>query len=532
MTATASTAPWSYVLDAWADPADRPVIDAFAVLGYEPNCLPRIKAAERAGFSRSIDAARAGVTLPAPCGRCPQERFHAATEDDVLFGGQSGGGKTRGLLMEGIRACVRHPGTWVAAYRRTYDELAESLLKDLAKLGYAKALGATWNKTEKELTFPTVGIRQSKMRFRYAESTDDAELRQGGDYQLILVDERTLMRPGVVDVLTERLRSDEPEEIPVLGLRSSANPGGASHGEVKARYIDATDHGAKVITDEFGRTRRFIQSRLSDNPYLDRDKSYHRTLDAIPDPARRKAMKEGDWSVFAGQFFSTWNRNRHVVDPFPIPETWEREEGIDYGYAAPWAVVFGAYDGDGRCWLWNELYETGVGATEQAARILAIDEDDVAARHADPSMWAKVGETNTIAETYEEAGCTIVKAVNDRKNGWARMHHFLAEMPACPIHRALGWETCPRLHVFSNCVNFIRTVADAPRSKAKPEDLDTTCDDHVLDAARYLTMGRSGFSEAVAPQELPQANAWDMGASAADYGDGWDAGGYADYDQR
>ncbi len=325
------------------------------------------------------------------------------------------------------------------------------------------------------------------------------------------------MAPGIVGVLRERLRSSDPA-VPVLGIRSSANPGGPSHGEVKAAYIEATDHGAKVVTDSSGRTIRFIPAKLSDNPYLDRDEGYKRILESIPDPARRKAMKDGDWDVFAGQFFSTWRRDRHVVDPFPVPTEWEREEGIDYGYAAPWAVAFLAFDGDGRAWMYNELYDTGVGATEQAARILAVEatSGEASARHADPSMWAKVGENNTIAETYDEAGCTIRKAVNDRVNGWARVHHYLAEMPACVVHRSapFGWATCPRLHVFSNCTNLIRTLPNAPRDKNKPEDIDTNCDDHGLDSLRYCLMGRGVPFDPAPPQEMPQENPWDLGASA------------------
>lgn len=474
MTIAPSPDPWRSVLNYWADPDDEPAIDAFAVLGYEPNCLPRLKARER------------GEVI-APCGQCPQEQFHAATEDDVLYGGAAGGGKSLALLMEGLRACVRYPGMWVAGYRRTYDELEESLLKELEKLSFAEKLGARWNAGKHELTFPRRRGRTSKMRFRYAETKDDAIRRQGGDYQLLLVDERTLMAPGVVAVLAERLRSADAE-VPVIGLRSSANPGGPSHGEAKTDYIEATNHGAKVVTDGAGRTIRFIPAKLSDNPHLDRDAGYHRTLDAIKDPARRKAMKDGDWDVFAGQYFAQWRLSRHVVKPFPVPVEWEREAGIDYGFAAPWAVAFMAFDGDGRAWMYNELYDTGVGATDQAARILAVEEatGEVRARHADPSMWAKVGENNTIAETYAEAGCTIRKAVNDRVNGWARVQHYLAEMPACLIHQDMGWLTCPRLHVFENCANLIRTLPNAPRDKNKPEDIDTTCEDHCLVAGTMV----------------------------------------------
>ena len=68
-------------------------VDAFAALGYEPTCMPRHRARERGD-----------LVIPEPCGMCPQELFHAATEDSVLYGGSAGGGKTLSLIMEGIRA--------------------------------------------------------------------------------------------------------------------------------------------------------------------------------------------------------------------------------------------------------------------------------------------------------------------------------------------------------------------------------------------------------------------------------------------
>lgn len=117
--------------------------------------------------------------------------------------------------------------------RRTYDELAESLYPEFQRIGWARALGGRWNKTDKEITFP----HGSVISLRYLESLDDASRRQGGAYQYLLVNERTLMPPGTVDVIArERLRS--AHGIPVLGIRSTSNPGGASHGEVRLHYVD------------------------------------------------------------------------------------------------------------------------------------------------------------------------------------------------------------------------------------------------------------------------------------------------------
>src|SRR5258708_3131569 len=84
---------------------------------------------------RRINIANAQIDVFAKLGYVPtpkQAEFHAAKEFDVLYGGAAGGGKTVAVLMDGIRACVRHPRLRVGAFRRTNGELEESLLAELA----------------------------------------------------------------------------------------------------------------------------------------------------------------------------------------------------------------------------------------------------------------------------------------------------------------------------------------------------------------------------------------------------------------
>ena len=155
-----------------------------------------------------------------------QQVFHDATEFDVLFGGSSGGGKSVALVGHAIRECSRYPGMRVGAFRRTYPELKESLLTELSTtFGYAQALGASWNGNEYELRFPNGSL----IMFRYAETLKDATRRQGGQYQLLIFDERTLTPPDVVAFLESRLRSGRAD-IPVLGIRSSRTRAGAGTG--------------------------------------------------------------------------------------------------------------------------------------------------------------------------------------------------------------------------------------------------------------------------------------------------------------
>lgn len=434
-------------------------LDVFSILGYEPHAK--------------------------------QREFHDATEWDVLYGGSAGGGKSVAIVAEGIRAAARYPGLRVLLVRRTYDELNESIFPALRKFEYAARLGARWNGTERELRFGN----GSMFRFRYLETLDDASRRQGGEYQLLLVDELTLMPPGVVDILRyERLRA--ADGLPVIGVRCTSNPGGPSHGQVKDRYIDATEHGTQVATDEHGLTVRFIEARATDNPHL--DSGYHKRLAAIPDPSRRAAMRDGDWDQFAGMMFKEYRYDRHTVDPVTLPATWRRYNGIDWGFANPWAVLWAAVDEDDRVWIYREIYQTRVGESDQAEQILAAEAEDeqILARWADDAMWATRGDAKPIAEIYADHGVVLTpagKGPGSRVTGWQRWHSYLAEADACPHHRAMGWATCPSVHIFRTCTSLLSELRSLPHATTgNPEDADSNAPDHAMDASRYLLINLGG----------------------------------------
>ena len=483
-------------------------LDVFRLIGYEVNCLPRHRVreqiAEKLGLPDAYDyRVDEHGGLPEHCGECPQEQFHAATESDVLYGGASGGGKSHAITAEGIKWCARYPGLRVLLVRKSYDELEESIFPALRKFAYGQALGCKWNGVKNELRF----TNGSYFRFRYLETIDDAARRQGGEYQLLLVDELALMMPGVVDILRyERLRSSGG--LPVIGVRATSNPGGPDHGGVKKRYIEATDDGTKIARDEHGLTVRFIKAKASDNPRL--DPMQKKRLDAIPDPNRRAAMRDGDWGAFSGQVFPQFSKDRHTLDSFPLPYTWNRYNGLDWGYSAPWCTLWAAVDEDRRVWIYRELYETHVGEADQARRILeAEDGEHIIARWADDACFATRGDAKAISEIYAEQGVHLTpagKGPGSRITGLQRWHTYMAEGPACPHHRSMGWDTCPMVHIFrAACRNLIAELESLPyATKGNIEDADTKAPDHAYDAGRYLLLNLDGGAQFFPSPEAPQ----------------------------
>ena len=460
----------------WEPPPD----DAFAKLGFVPNPGPQ---------TRFLSLPDANI--------------------DVLFGGAVGGSKSTSLLAYAIRSCCRFPGLQAFWFRRTFPELEHSVLRQLARWGYGQRLGCRWRADKYELRFPGGSI----LTFAHAKDLKEASALLSAEINLLLIDERTTMPPDVVDMLYTRVRTGVPG-VPCLGIRSATNPGSAGHSRVLTDYIEATAHGEREITDANKRRRIFIQSRITDTPQLGAD--YLANLSGLPENLR-KAYLEGDWSVFAGQAFTEWRYARHVMQPFAIPDTWKRFNGIDGGYRAPWCVLWGAEDPDGRLYLYREIYSPGVGETDQAKRILAAEApgEHVAVRFADDSMWAVTGESKPSSALYAEAGVHLTpagKGPGSRVTRVRRTRTYLAEAPACPHHRALGWDTCPLMHVFPRCENLIRTLPTLPHaSTGDPEDVDTHAEDHAYDAMSYLLVNLGGGPEFPILDEPPKSLAAELG---------------------
>lgn len=431
-------------------------------------------------------------------GYTPSERqqvFHDASRqkiDAILYGGAAGGGKTAAFIMEALWLAANYPGIRIGCFRRSYPELEESFLQELARRQFAKPLGAIWNATNKVLKFPN----GSSINFTYAETVQDASRILGGEYQAFFIDEAGQMLPTVIQHIEERLRSGN-RLVPVVGLRLATNPGGVGHLSLKQRFINPTRHGKIIHTDENGSTTAFIPAKATDNPHL--NKGYFRVLDSIPDPQRRAAMRDGNWDAMVGQFFEQWDRNKHVVSQFDVPKQWQRYCGIDYGVRAPFAAIWGAVDNDQRLWIYREIYASGVYAEDQAKAIVQAERDageEEVIRVADPSMWGDRGTPLSVSDIYGMNECGIMQANNNRMNGWARVHSYLNNGPACAIHREMGWEECPMLHVFEEaCPMFIETIPTLPRSPLKPDDAETkNVEDHIADALRYMCMEVGTFA--------------------------------------
>ena len=434
-----------------------------------------------------------------------QQLFLAEKHKHVAFGGARGGGKSWAVRDKAKRLALRYPGIKILIVRRTYPELENNHIATLR----SELQGiAVYIKSERQFCFPG----GSTIKFGYCAKDSDLNQYQGAEYDVIFLDEATQLQELWIKKITACLRgvNDFPKRI-----YYTCNPGGVSHGYIKRLFIDR-----KYQRGENPEDYAFIQSLLTDNRVLmERQPDYVNQLEALP-PKLRDAWLYGRWDIFEGQFFEEFRvepdvelchkagitpeearqqgRFTHVIPAFDLNSGsrrgWNILRSYDFGYHKPFSLGYWAVDYDGVLYRILELYgctETpneGVKwPPEEQFRAMAELErthpwlkgrrilDSVA----DPAIWdASRGES--IADTAAKYGIYFTPGDNQRIPGWMQLHY----------RRQFDENGYPRMYIFENCKAFIRTIPQMMYSQTKPEDLDTTLEDHVADETRYLCMSR------------------------------------------
>ena len=100
---------------------------------------------------------------------------------------------------------------------------------------------------------------------------------------------------------------------------------------------------------------------------------------------------------------------------------------------------------------------------------------------ADPAIFdeSKKNMGMTQAEELGKYGCIYERADNKRVAGWQQIRS-----------RLTGRDGKPLIYIVESCKNLIRTLPIMQYDKTKPEDLDTSLEDHLLDVLRYISMAR------------------------------------------
>lgn len=434
-----------------------------------------------------------------------QKLFLTSNTKHVGFGGARGGGKSWAVRTKAKLLALRYAGIKQLIVRRTYPELVNNHINILrAELsGLAK-----YNDKDKIFRF----ANGSTINFSYCANDADLDRLQGVEFDIIFLDEATQLSEYQMKTITACLRgvNNFPKRI-----YYTCNPGGQGHSYIKRifidkNYIDGEDH------DDY----TFIQSLVTDNKaLLESQPDYIKQLQALP-PKLKEAWLYGNWDIFEGQFFDDFiinppvskatelglsvedlraqHRYCHVIPPFDINSGqcrgWNIMRSYDFGYNKPFSMGYWAVDYDGVLYRILEIYgctqtpNEGVKWTpdEQFKRIAEFEREHpwlkgrkIVDSVADPSIWDASRGIST-AEVAAKYGIYFTPGDNERIPGWMQVHYRMQFDNG-------GYA---RMYVFENCKAFIRTMPLMMFSETKPEDLDTSLEDHCADEVRYMCMSR------------------------------------------
>ena len=434
-----------------------------------------------------------------------QAEFMRRLEDEALYGGAAGGGKSDCALAEALRQ-VHIPHYRGLILRKTYPQLSELIDRSFA-IYSPFSPKAIYNESKHFWRFPS----GAKIYFGSLAHTDDRYNYQGKRYDFIDFDELTQFTYDEYSYLFSRNRPSGPGTR--CYMRAQANPGGIGHGWVKERFITPAPplttiwESVKVRfpdghEEERRKSRVFVPSTVFDNKILlENDPEYLTRLASLPE-CERAALLYGDWDGFSGQVFTEWRNDpegylsrqgSHVISPFRIPTDWRIHRSFDWGYSRPFSVGWYAEDKDGTLYRIRELYgctkTPNEGVRWEASRVadeirrIEYEDENLKGRSihgiADPAIYQKNGG-ESIGEIMEKKGIYWDKADNSRLAGKQQVHDRLA----------FDSSGRARLYIFSTCRQFIRTFPCLVYDSRDVEDVDTSMEDHIYDELRYMCMDR------------------------------------------
>jgi hypothetical protein len=400
----------------------------------------------------------------------------------VGYGGARGGGKSHWLLAQmGADDCQRVPGLKCLLLRKVGKANTEHF-EDLRRRLFV-GLKHEFSAYRGVLTFAN-GSRIIAGHFQ-AEKDIDAYL--GLEYDVIGIEEATTLSSRKHQDISTCCRSSKPNWRP--RIYSTSNPGAIGHAWYRAKFVQPFLEKRETET-------RFIPARVGDNAF--NNPEYAKVLENLTGWQKR-AWLEGDWDIAAGQFFTTFRREVHVIDDFDDGRAVEWWAALDYGFTHYTVVLLGCCDSDGNCFVVDEHAERLWLPQRHAAGIRAMltrhtigaDGDkrplalsDLRRLVAWADVFSKQSDGTTVAAQYGKLGIRLQPANMDRVNGWAEILHRFGD-PENGI--------TPTLFIHRRCGRLLETLPALQHDPNRPEDVlkvdadeDDIGGDDAADCLRYL----------------------------------------------
>ena len=348
---------------------------SFGIIGYEV----RKYLGEEMSSVSFAHRSRPGISLYQHC----NERY-APIPDWCFYANRllQTGGTTSSFLREKGRCSKRNilsshlsnetrvlASTREAALSRIFFEIGEFLPRMVAGKDVSRGCGYSilkrMQKEEGALGQPTTFSVQEILE--WFDYSNGARIWVGG-----------LDKPGkVLSAEFDGIYVNQAEELmlPDWETLTTRTTGRAGHVDWGGMTFGDCNPGGPSHWIRNRATLKLFESRHEDNPMLYTATGYltkqgrrsMAVLDALTG-VRKERLRFGRWVQAEGAVYD-FDAALHLVDPFPIPADWRRIRVIDFGWTHPFVCQWWAIDGDGRMYLYREIYMTGRTVRVHAAQI-------------------------------------------------------------------------------------------------------------------------------------------------------------------
>ena len=390
-----------------------------------------------------------------------QQLFFDSRATEILWAGDTRGGKTAGIKLSLIRWCALIPGLQCDIFRLREDDVIAGYME--GDFGFP-VLMRQWIR-DKKVTHNQTEIRfwnGSLISLEHCWTDSALSKHQGIPKHVRVIDEAGQIRERHLKWLKlwMTMSNDAKEKIPpewraqFPKIVYLMNRLGVSKNHFRRVFVRARPKYAIEKVGAF--YQQYIPAKVDDNPSEDIEATIERVNEAADAATAKALLSEDGWDAQTGNYFEMWESDRHVVKDFPIGDFWLRFRTFDYGSYEPWACLWWAvspgvtihkdtpnekylprgclvcyrewygckaeYPETDRDNLVTNLAPKGWSNKSMAEGIVDLTEErfDDQPTYTDSFPFNNLGG-RTIAKEFEEAGVKLTKGDTDRKNGWAQM---------------------------------------------------------------------------------------------------------------
>ncbi|MEO0289604.1 MAG: terminase family protein, partial [candidate division WOR-3 bacterium] len=229
----------------------------------------------------------------------------------------------------------------------TYQQVKDIYWRDPLKIPSLIPQEAILKKNDSELFLQLAGTKS----YLFLRGSDRVDTLRGLRYDFVVLDEYASMKENVW------------EEIIQPTLLDSG--GGAIFISTPKGY----DKFYKLWLKGQGEDPNWKSWRFTsyDNPYLDKEYLKQAKKDMDEDTFGQEILAE--FKKYTGLVYKDFDRSVHVIEPVELQPQWTYYRAVDFGFVNPTAVLFVAVTPEGKIYVFDEIYQSGLQTPDLAELI-------------------------------------------------------------------------------------------------------------------------------------------------------------------